>query len=160
MGAVAVRDPVVGVVAVGANLGDAKTQVLHAIEALGQLPWSRCLRVSSLYRTAPFQAQGPDFINAVVLLETSLTAPELLRALHRLEQAAGRERPYLNAPRTLDLDLVSYGDATVVSPELVLPHPRWHERAFVVCPLQEVAPERVSATVLAAVAGQTIERLE
>jgi 2-amino-4-hydroxy-6-hydroxymethyldihydropteridine diphosphokinase len=160
MGASSVRDPVMAVVAVGANLGDARGTVQAAMEALARLPLSRCVRVSSLYRTAPFQAQGPDFINAVVLLETALSAPDLLAALQALETAAGRERPYLNAPRTLDLDVVTYGEASVSSPHLTLPHPRWQERAFVVCPLRDVAPERVSQAMLAAVAGQSIERLE
>jgi 2-amino-4-hydroxy-6-hydroxymethyldihydropteridine diphosphokinase len=80
--------------------------------------------------------------------------------LQALEQAAGRERPYPNAPRTLDLDLITYGDAHMSSPRLTLPHPRWRERAFVVCPLRDVAPERVSEDLWAAVMGQHIERLE
>jgi 2-amino-4-hydroxy-6-hydroxymethyldihydropteridine diphosphokinase len=158
--AVTARAPVQALVAMGANLGDAKASVLQAMEALGHLPHTRCVRGSSLYRTAPWQAQGPDFINAVVKLETALTAPALLQALQALEHSAGRERPYPNAPRTLDLDLVMFGDATVYSPRLTLPHPRWRERAFVVCPLRDVAPERVSEALLKAVAGQRIERLE
>jgi 2-amino-4-hydroxy-6-hydroxymethyldihydropteridine diphosphokinase len=84
----------------------------------------------------------------------------LLHALQSLEKAAGRERPYRNAPRTLDLDLVLYGDACLDSPDLTVPHPRWGERAFVVHPVRDVAPERVSEALLASVAGQTIERLE
>ena len=160
MGAVPTRAPVQALVALGANLGDAKASVLHALEALGCLPHTRCVRSSPLYRTAPFEATGPDFINAVALLDTALTAPDLLHALQALEQAAGRERPYPNAPRTLDLDLISYGDARMSSPLLTLPHPRWRERAFVVCPLRDVAPERVSEDLWAAVMGQDIERLE
>ena len=160
LGALPSRSPVRALVAVGANLGDAKTQVLQALEALGRLPQSHCVRVSSLYRTSPFQAMGPDFINAVAMLETRLTAPDLLHALQALEQAAGRKRPYPNAPRTLDLDVVTYGDAVVSSPRLTVPHPRWRERAFVVFPLNDVAPERVDEAMLAAVAGQFIERLE
>ncbi len=93
-------------------------------------------------------------------MDTALTAPGLLHALQALEQAAGRERPYPNAPRTLDLDLIFYGDARMSSPQLTLPHPRWRERAFVVCPLRDVAPERVSDDLWAAVMGQDIERLE
>ena len=115
---------------------------------------------SALYRTAPFQAEGPDFINAVLQLETSLTAPDLLTALQALEAAAGRERPYPNAPRTLDLDVVTYGDATISSPRLTVPHPRWRERAFVVLPVRDVAPQLVNDTLLTAVAGQSIDRLE
>jgi 2-amino-4-hydroxy-6-hydroxymethyldihydropteridine diphosphokinase len=160
VGAVSSRAPVQALVALGANLGDARARVLHAIEALGRLPHTRCVRSSPLYRTAPVEAQGPDFINAVVLLETTMTAPDLLLALQALEMAAGRERPYPNAPRTLDLDVITYGDACVSSPRLTVPHPRWLERAFVVHPLRDVAPERVSQDLLAAVSGQIIERLE
>jgi 2-amino-4-hydroxy-6-hydroxymethyldihydropteridine diphosphokinase len=80
--------------------------------------------------------------------------------LQTLELAAGRERPYPNAPRTLDLDVVMYGDATVDSPHLTVPHPRWRERAFVVCPLRDVAPERVSDDLVQAVAGQRIQQWE
>ena len=154
------RAPVQALVAIGANLGNAKASVLQAIEALGQLPKTRCLQVSGLYRTAPVQAQGPDFMNAVVKLATELTAPALLEALQALEQAAGRERPYPNAPRTLDLDVVMYGDATIHSPRLIVPHPRWRERAFVLCPLRDVAPERVPEAWLRSVSDQFIERLE
>jgi 2-amino-4-hydroxy-6-hydroxymethyldihydropteridine diphosphokinase len=160
MDALAVRAPVTALVAIGANLGDARAAAVQAIEALDLLPQSRCVRVSALYRTAPHQANGPDFINAVVALETALTAPDLLRALQELEYAAGRERPYPNAPRTLDLDLLMYGDASLQSPALTLPHPRWQERAFVLYPMRDVAPERVSEAMLAAVAGQAIQRWE
>lgn len=112
------------------------------------------------YRTAPVDATGPDFINAVVLIETRLTALTLLRMLQALEIKAGRERPYVNAPRTLDLDVIFYGDCQMNTPELILPHPRWQERAFVLVPLAEVCPERVSSALLARVQSQTIERLE
>ena len=95
----------------------------------------------------------------MVALSTSLSAPELLRALQALENQAGRVRPYPNAPRTLDLDLLLYGDAQIDSPALTLPHPRMAQRAFVLRPLAEVAPERVPPAALAAVAGQRIERL-
>jgi len=156
---VVARAPVEALVAIGANLGDARASVMQAIEALGQLPQTRCLQVSALYRTEPFQAQGPDFINAVAKLETALTAPDLLQALQALELAAGRERPYPNAPRTLDLDLLMYGDATLDSPRLIVPHPRWHERAFVVYPLRDVSPERVTEATWQAVSAQIIERL-
>ena len=92
-------------------------------------------------------------------LETRLTAPELLQALQGLEQAAGRERPYRNAPRTLDLDLLLYGGGRIASAALTVPHPRLRERAFVLLPLHEVAPHLVSAADLAAVAGQRIAPL-
>ena len=151
--------PVTAYVALGANLGDARATVNAAIEALGRLPQTRLLRASSLYRTAPWEASGPDFINAVAAVETALGAHELLRALQALELQAGRERPYRNAPRTLDLDLLLYGTAIVDSPELVVPHPRMAERAFVLVPLAEIAPEFVTDRTLLAVAGQPIERL-
>ncbi|MEY2802714.1 MAG: hypothetical protein RL657_50 [Pseudomonadota bacterium] len=146
-------------VAVGANLGDAAGQVRWAFEALRLHPEVNDLRVSRLYRSAPHEAEGPDFINAVVCFETPLTAPALLQVLQALEQQAGRERPYRHAPRTLDLDLLFYGAGTVFSPRLTVPHPRWHERAFVLWPLGDVSPDKVSAAQRAAVAGQAIEVL-
>ncbi|PUE50887.1 2-amino-4-hydroxy-6-hydroxymethyldihydropteridine diphosphokinase [Limnohabitans sp. 2KL-1] len=154
-----VRDPVIADVALGANLGDALQTVRQTLEALSSLPGSRLIAHSRLYRTAPQQAQGPDFINAVARLETRLTAPDLLDALQALEHQAGRLRPYMHAPRTLDLDLLFYGDAQMHSPRLMLPHPRWRDRAFVLYPLADVAPERVSDEDLTRVAGQAIERL-
>ena len=116
-------------VGLGANLGEAHHAVEAAVQAIGKLPHTRLLGCSSFYRSAPVDATGPDYINAVVHLETRINAYELLRALQALEILAGRERPYPNAPRTLDLDVVTYGDATVSSPRLTLPHPRWRERA-------------------------------
>lgn len=152
------REPVTAFVALGANLGDARKTVLVAAQALGCIPATTLLQVSPLYRTAPWQASGPDFINAVAKVSTNLSAPDLLSELQALELAAGRERPYPNAPRTLDLDLLFYGEASMASPRLTLPHPRWQERAFVLAPLAAIAPERVPASALKAVAGQTIER--
>ena len=151
--------PVLAHVALGANLGDARATVRDAIAALDRLPQTRLLRASALYRSAPWEASGPDFINAVAAIETGLGAHELLHALQALELQAGRERPYRNAPRTLDLDLLLYGDAIIDSPELIVPHPRLRERAFVLLPLAEIAPALVSAAELQAVAGQVIERL-
>lgn len=151
--------PVLAHVALGANLGDARATVCDAIAALDRLPQTRLLRASALYRSAPWEACGPDFINAVAAIETGLGAHELLHALQALELQAGRERPYRNAPRTLDLDLLLYGDAIIDSPELIVPHPRLRERAFVLLPLAEIAPALVSAAELQAVAGQVIERL-
>lgn len=153
------REPVTACVALGANLGDAVQAVQQALQGLGQLPETQLVRASSLYRTAPHEAQGPDFINAVAVLATRLSAPDLLRALQRQENAAGRERPYVNAPRTLDLDLLFYGDARIDSPLLTVPHPRWRERAFVLVPLAEVQPQRVPAPLLQAVASQPITKL-
>ena len=146
-------------VALGANLGEAAAVVTSAIDALNRLPDTRLEARSHLYRSAPVDAQGPDFINAVAAVSTRLTAPDLLLALQQLEQRAGRERPYRNAPRTLDLDLLLYGDARIDSPSLTVPHPRMMERAFVLIPLAEIAPDLVPAAALAAVAGQRIERL-
>ncbi len=148
------REPVTAYIGVGANLGDAVAAVRKALSDLGQLPLTRLAAASSLYRTAPHEAQGPDFINAVAALDTRLAAPELLGALQRLEQAAGRERPWRHAPRTLDLDLLLYGDAQIDSPSLTVPHPRWRQRAFVLLPLAQIAPQRVTAQQLAAVSGQ------
>lgn len=146
-------------VALGANLGQAAAAVRGALDALDRTPGLRLVRASSLYRSAPHEAQGPDFVNAVAEIATTLSAPDLLDALQAIETAAGRERPYRHAPRTLDLDLLFYGEGRIDSPTLTVPHPRWHERAFVLLPLTEIAPHRVPAEALAAVAGQAIERL-
>ncbi len=152
------RDPVTAYVALGANLGDARAAVLQAFEALASSPGIEVTGRSALYRTAPHEAQGPDFINAVARIETRLSAPDVLAALQAIEHQAGRLRPYVNAPRSLDLDLLFYGDACMHSPRLTLPHPRWRERAFVLVPLADVWPQRVGPEDLARVAGQAIER--
>ena len=146
-------------VAIGANLGDARQAVEDAIGEMSRLPGCRLVARSSLYRTAPVDAGGPDFINAVVALNTELTPHDLLARLQAIEAAAGRERPYRNAPRTLDLDLLIHGDQGLDTPTLTLPHPRMHQRAFVLVPLAEIAPDRVTAAQLAAVAGQDIRRV-
>lgn len=147
-------------VALGANLGDAQATVLRACEGLAQTPGMEVVRRSALYRTAPFEASGPDFINAVVELATTLSAPQVLDVLQDMEHRAGRERPYPNAPRTLDLDLLLYGSGYMDSARLTVPHPRMWQRAFVLRPLADVAPERVSPQSLQAVSEQKIERLE
>ena len=134
------RPEVLAYVGLGANLGNAAQAVRDAIAALAATPGVSLLQASSLYRSAPLDATGPDYINAVVCINTTLTAPALLRALQAIENNAGRERPYRNAPRTLDLDLLLYGDASIASPDLTVPHPRMGERAFVLVPLQEIAP--------------------
>ena len=153
------RHSVVAYVALGANLGDAAASVSAAMDALNTLTRTRVTRRSSLYRSAPVEATGPDFINAVVEISTQLTAPDLLAQLQKVEHAAGRERPFVNAPRTLDLDLLLYGDACIESPTLSVPHPRMKQRAFVLQPLSEIAPQRVSAEELDAVRNQSIARL-
>ena len=154
------RDWVRAFIGLGANAGDPLTQIEQAMAALMSLPATVGLQRSRLYRTAPWQAQGPDFINAMVQLDTQLSAPELWVQMQRIEQAAGRIRPYHHAPRTLDLDLIFYGQAVIHSAALVLPHPRWRERAFVLRPLSDLAPERILARDWAAVAGQTIMPME
>jgi 2-amino-4-hydroxy-6-hydroxymethyldihydropteridine diphosphokinase len=146
-------------VALGANLGDARQAVQAALAALAGLPETRLITASSLYRSAPVDAGGPDYINAAAALETRLTAPDLLDQLHAIERAAGRARPYRNAPRTLDLDLLLYGDAYIESARLTVPHPRMRQRAFVLLPLADIAPGLVTPQDLARVVGQWIERL-
>lgn len=153
------RAEVTAFVALGANLGDAAQALRDALTALGDTPGIRLVRASSLYRTAPIQSTGPDYINAVAEVSTTLTAPALLDALQAIEQQAGRERPYRNAPRTLDLDLLLFGGAHIDSPCLTVPHPRMAQRAFVLVPLAEIAPALVSGGQLAAVADQSIERI-
>ncbi len=146
-------------IALGANLGDARATVVQAIQSLGELPGTTVLKQSSLYRSAPVDATGPDFINAVVEITSTLSPQSLLDVLQALEQDAGRQRPYRNAPRTLDLDILLYDELTLDSPTLTIPHPRMFTRAFVLLPLTEIAPERVTPVQLQAVSPQTIERL-
>ncbi len=152
------RAEVTAFVALGANLGDAARALRGALKALDETPGVRVVRASSLYRTAPVESSGPDYLNAVAEVSTTLTAPALLDALQAIEQAAGRERPYRNAPRTLDLDLLLYGSASIASRTLTVPHPRMWERAFVLVPLWEIAPELVSEEILAVVDGQLVAR--
>jgi 2-amino-4-hydroxy-6-hydroxymethyldihydropteridine diphosphokinase len=153
------RDAVTAYVGLGANLADPVQAVRGAIAHLAQLPGTAVTRQSSLYLTAPVDAGGPDYVNAVVEISTRLAAPDLLAQLQRLELAAGRERPYRNAPRTLDLDLLYFGSGRIDSARLQVPHPRIEERAFVLVPLAEIAPDRVAPAQLAAVAGQRLNRL-
>jgi 2-amino-4-hydroxy-6-hydroxymethyldihydropteridine diphosphokinase len=127
-------------VAVGSNIEDPKSQVLQALDELDRIASCRVVARSSLYRTAPVgHADQPDFINAVAQIETGLAARALLEALLELEGHHGRRRSFPNAPRTLDLDLLVYGNAMVHEEGLTLPHPRMHERAFVLAPLAEIA---------------------
>lgn len=125
-------------VALGGNLGEVRVRLQAAVAALGGLPGTRVEGASSLYRTRPVDAGGPDFLNAVVALDTALAPQELLRALLRIELDHDRERPHVNAPRTLDLDLLHHGGAILRTPTLTLPHPRQHGRAFVMTPLAEL----------------------
>ena len=152
-------------IGIGANLGDARATIAAALAELARLPGTALRVASSIYRSAPIDSSGPDYLNAVALLDTALTADALLAELQRIEAGHGRERPYRNAPRTLDLDLLLYGDERIATPALTVPHPRLHERAFVLLPLAEVAPERVVPgrgrvdALVAGVAGQRIDRL-
>ncbi|WP_295761099.1 2-amino-4-hydroxy-6-hydroxymethyldihydropteridine diphosphokinase [Undibacterium sp.] len=127
-------------IGIGANLGDAQASVQQAILRLAQLPGTALKAQSSLFLSAPVDAQGDDYVNAVVELNTALSALDLLHALQELELAFGRERPYRNAPRTLDLDLLLYADQSKHTEELTLPHPRMTERAFVLLPLLQLDP--------------------
>lgn len=153
------RTEVTAYVALGANLGDAARSLHDALQALGGTPGIKLAKASSLYRTAPVDSSGPDYLNAVAEVTTTLSAPALLAALLGIENAAGRERPYRNAPRTLDLDLLLYGSARIDSPDLTVPHPRMWQRAFVLVPLAEIAPDLVAVDRLSVVADQVIERL-
>lgn len=153
------RDPVTAYIALGANLGDAQRALRDAMDRLATLPGTTVGARSSLYRTAPVGTMGPDFINAVAEVRTALTAPALLDALLSIETDAGRERPWPNAPRTLDLDLLLYGGASIDSPRLTVPHPRMNERAFVLVPLSEIAPALVPPRALAALTSQVIARI-
>ena len=127
-------------IGIGANLGNARATVIQAINRLAQLPYTQLTAQSSLYQTAPIDAGGDDYVNAVVELDTAQDASTLLKSLQELELAFGRERPYRNAPRTLDLDLLLYGDQIINSPVLTVPHPRMTERAFVLLPLLQIDP--------------------
>ena len=147
-------------IGLGANLGQPGAAVLAAMDEIAALKGVALTRRSSLYGSAPLDAGGPDYVNAVVEVQTGLNAPLLLAQLQALEGQAGRERPYRNAPRTLDLDLLLYGEATICSAALVIPHPRMGQRAFVLQPLAEIAPGRVTAAQLQSVAGQAVWRLD
>ena len=152
-------------VGLGANLGDPVATLHEAFEALAEMPHTRLVARSAAYRSAPVDAAGPDFINAVAELATRLAPRTLLRELQAIEQRHGRERPYRNAPRTLDLDLLLYGDEVIATPTLTVPHPRLHQRAFVLAPLAEIAPRLAIpghgpvSGLLAQVRDQAIERL-
>lgn len=133
---------VLAYIGLGSNLGDPQATVGQALDALQRLPKSRLIAHSSLYCSAPVGLiSQDDFVNAAAQLETTLTANELLTELFKIEERFGRLRSYRNAPRTLDLDLLLYGDTVMESPTLTLPHPRLHERAFVLYPLLELDPK-------------------
>ena len=143
----------------GGNIGDARQSITDAIVCLAQHIEVHIINKSCFYQSAPVNAVGGDYINAVVEIETDLNPYGLLYVCQSIEQQFGRERPFANAPRTLDLDILFYGDAKLQSTRLTVPHPRWLERAVVLLPLQEVAPQKVVQVMLHAVAHQKIEKL-
>lgn len=154
------------VIGLGANLGDPVAQLRAAIAAIGALPQTRVLAVSSFYRTAPVGfLDQPDFVNAAVAVDTALAPRALLEGLAAVERAAGRERAFKDAPRLIDLDVLLYDERVVDEPGLAIPHPRLHERAFALAPLVEVAPDAVvpghgrAADLLARCAGQKVARI-
>lgn len=129
-------------IALGSNLADPASQVIEAFDAIAALPETELSSRSSLYLSTPVgYADQPDFINAVIRIKTRLSPRRLLAALLDLEQRRGRERTFRNAPRVIDLDILLYNELTQDDSELTLPHPRMHERAFVLMPLLEIAPE-------------------
>ena len=156
---------VVAYVGLGANLGDPAAALDSAIVALRGIAVTEVVRSSGRYRSASIGAEGPDYLNAVAELRTSLAPLALLAELQRIEAAHGRERSRRNAPRTLDLDLLLYADMRIATNAWTLPHPRLHERAFVLLPLAEIVPGLgvpglgALAALLPAVAGQRIDKL-
>ena len=159
-------NPATAFVALGSNLDDPAAHVRGGLAALARLPHTRVTAQSSLYRTAPVgYADQPDFVNAVAAIETTLAPHALLEALLDIERAHGRVRTYRNAPRTLDLDVLLYDDVVVDDENLTIPHPRLHERAFVLLPLAEIAPQRLVpgcgtvADLVAAIDARGIERM-
>ena len=148
-------------VGIGSNLDEPRRQVLEALTELDRLPHTRVVKKSSLYRSAPMgHTDQPDFINAVARLETGLPAERLLAELQELEARHGRKRSFPNAARTLDLDMLLFGNATIQSPALTVPHPRMHERAFVLKPLLEIAPELPLRKQLVSCKDQKVERID
>jgi 2-amino-4-hydroxy-6-hydroxymethyldihydropteridine diphosphokinase len=158
---------VLAYIGLGGNMDEPVGQLRSAMEELGELPASRLVRCSSLYRTEPIGVEAqPDFINAVCALETGLSAQALLDALLDIERRHGRRRNGATGqPRSLDLDLLLYGQQHLAETRLTLPHPRLHERAFVLYPLAEIAPGLIVPghgtveSLLPACRGQRIEKL-
>jgi 2-amino-4-hydroxy-6-hydroxymethyldihydropteridine diphosphokinase len=148
--------PVTAYIGLGANLGDPRTAVLAAMDALAEQDGITVSKRSSLYGSAPVDAGGDDYVNAVAQIQTRLAPHAVLAALQAIETGAGRSRSYRNAPRTLDLDLLLYGQQTVNDETLLVPHPRMRQRAFVLKPLAELAPELVTVEQLQAVADQGV----
>lgn len=154
-------------IGIGSNQGDARAHVLQAFDELARLPETRLEGRSALYRSAPVDAPGqPDYVNAAAGVDTDLSAAQLLATLQDIEKRHGRERPTPNAPRTLDLDLLLYDDTCIASAMLTLPHPRMHQRAFVLMPLLDLDPRLevpghgAARELLAGCAGQRVERMD
>lgn len=153
------------IIGLGANLGEPLAALRDATRRIRALGAVHVVAMSSIWRSAPIESSGPDYLNAVIAADTTLTPAALLASLHAIETAHGRERPYRNAPRTLDLDLLLYDDAVVAQPTVVVPHPRMHLRRFVLAPLIEIAPHAVipgrgaARDLLAAVEDQACERM-
>jgi 2-amino-4-hydroxy-6-hydroxymethyldihydropteridine diphosphokinase len=153
-------------VGIGANLGDACKTVQQAILQLSSLRDTRLCGQSSLFRTAPIDADGGNYVNAVAHIETRLDAQELLQELQAIEIGFGRERPYVHAPRTLDLDILLYGDCQISTDTLVVPHPRLTQRAFALLPLLQIDPmiaipgKGAAHQFAPGVAGQAISRID
>ena len=161
------KNPSRAFIALGSNLENPLSQIRQAMEELNQLPGTRLISKSSLYKSAPVgRLDQPDFINAVVLIETHLAPHDLLKALLDIEHSHGRIRELLNAPRTLDLDILLYEDLECCDEKLTLPHPRMSKRAFVLKPLMEIAPDchipghGFIAPLLAACNGQQLEQIK
>lgn len=152
-------------IGIGANLGDAQEAVRRAIEMLGEIPETRLVAQSNLFSTAPIDSSGDDYVNAVARIDTQLQPLELLHALQAIEQDFGRERPYRNAPRTLDLDILLYGQHVIASESLTVPHPRMTQRAFVLIPLLQIDPfitiprQGPAHAFVPGVAGQHIQKI-
>ncbi|MGE5640365.1 MAG: 2-amino-4-hydroxy-6-hydroxymethyldihydropteridine diphosphokinase [Clostridia bacterium] len=156
----------VAFVGLGSNLGDPVRQVREALAELGRMPHTRLVKSSSLYRSAPVgYAAQPAYVNAVAQLETGLPAERLLGELQEVERQHGRERSFANAPRTLDLDLLVFEDLRIKTETLTVPHPRMHERRFVLEPLAEIADVEIpgkgrASALLGAVKDQAVEKLQ
>ncbi|HEY3598754.1 MAG TPA: 2-amino-4-hydroxy-6-hydroxymethyldihydropteridine diphosphokinase [Paraburkholderia sp.] len=150
----------------GANLGDARQTLKDAVVCLAQQHALTVVAKSSMYRTAPVDAGGDDFYNLVVKFETTLPVRHLLALCHKIEHHFGRERPFRNAPRTLDLDILLYGEHCIDEPDLIVPHPRVTDRAFALVPLIEIDPELIipqrgrAEAFLPSVASQRIEKVK
>lgn len=156
----------VAYVGLGSNLDDPRQQVGRALLELDAVPQTRVMKASSLYRSAPMgYANQPEFVNAVAQLETGLPAARLLAELHDIEARHGRSRSFPNAPRTVDLDLLLFNELVLQTADLTVPHPRMYERAFVLQPLLEIAPDAVvpgrghARDLLKGCTGQRVERI-